>query len=448
VSASFLDVLGVHPVLGRNFTPEQDKLGAAPVVIISYSFWQQRFGGHHNAIGSRIVLNGKGYTVIGVLPARFRFFDRRPILTPIGQANEIGMQRRDFHPGIQAIARLKPGVTREQANAELRLIADRLARAYPETDANYTFRSIPLKRQIVGNVGSMLFLLAGAVGLVLLIACANVANLFLARSISRAREFALRAALGASRWRLIRQLLTESLLLSFAGGAAGLLIAVAGTRWAVAHLPGWLPRTGEISVDGRLLLFTLAASILSGIAFGIAPVIRRRFHLDADLKQSARGSGRGIQRTQSAFVVAQLALALVLLAGSGLMLRTIAHLWGISPGFDPHNLLVMTAGLPPKALKSPAYIRNAWRQMLERVRNTPGVQAAAIDGIVPLSGSSSQIAYWTTGESQPPKNAPMAFLFTPTPDYLQTMKIPLLRGRFFDEHDRVGNAPVTVIDET
>jgi predicted permease len=448
VSADFLQSLGVRPILGRNFNAEEDHRGAAPVAIISHSLWRERFGGRRDVIGSRIVLNGKGSAIVGVLPAGFRFLGDFPILMLIGQSDDMLLQRRDSHPGIQAIGRLKPGITREQANAELKVIADRLARAYPDTDANFTFRVVPLKQQILGDVGFTLYLLAGAVGLVLLIACVNVANLFLARSISRTREFALRAALGASRWRLIKQLLTESLLLSFIGGAAGFMIASSGTQWAVAHLPGSLPRTDEISVDARVLLFTLAASILSGVAFGVAPGFRRRFQLDTELRQGARGSGRGIQRTQSAFVIAQLALALVLLAGSGLMLRTVAHLWGVSPGFVPQNLLAMTAGLSPKALKNPALIRNAWQQMLDRVRSTPGVKAAALDSIVPLSGNSNQAAYWTTSTAQPPKNAPMAFMFTPTPDYLRTMKIPLLRGRFFTEQDRLGSAPVVVIDET
>lgn len=448
VSAAFLQVLEVHPILGRNFTFGEDRRGASPVAIISYSFWQQRFGGRGDAIGSRFVLNGKGYTVVGILPPGFRFLGERPILTPLGQLDDINMTRRDFHPGIQAIARLKPGVTRQEANAELKAIADRLARTYPEADAAYTFRSIPLKQAVVGDIGSTLFLLGAAIGLVLLIACANVANLFLARSISRAREFALRSALGASRGRMIRQLLTESLLLSIAGGALGLLIAALGTHWAIAHLPGSLPRVREISIDGRVLLFTVAASLLSGIGFGIAPALRGGFELSAALKEGERGSGGRVRRIQGVFVVAQLALALVLLAGSGLMLRTIAHLWGVSPGFDPHDLLIMTAGISPKALKNPADIRNGWLQMLERVKNTSGVKAVTLDDAVPLSGDDEEIPYWTTAGSRPPKDAPMAFLFLTAPDYLQTMKIPLLRGRFFTKQDRAGSAPVIVIDQT
>jgi predicted permease len=447
VSASFLDVLGVQPVAGRNFTAAEDQSGAPPVAIIDYAFWQQRFGGRPDAVASPIVLNGKGYTVVGILPAGFQFLDSRPILTPIGQSDEIWMQKRDAHPGIQAIARLKAGMDVQTANVELRVIGTRVAQAYPETDSKFTFRALSLREQIVGQAGRALILLGGAVGLVLLIACVNVASLFLARSVSREREFSLRAALGATRLRLSKQLLTESLMLSLSGGIVGLLIAGAGTRWAIARLPHWLPRMNDVAIDVRVLLFALAISILCGLAFGIAPAFRQRTDLETHLRQ-AHGSGAGIRRIHGLFVVAELALAFVLLAGAGLMLRSIQQLWNVSPGFDPHNVLTMGVALPPTNVKNPSLIRNGWQQTLERVRNTPGVEAAAIDSITPLSGESQHVAYWTTAEKKPPKSAARAWLFTPTPDYLRTMKIPLLRGRFFSEQDRVGSAPVVVIDDT
>ena len=448
VSSSFLDVLGVDLLLGRNFTTAEDQRGAAPVAIIDYTLWRDRFGARPNAVGMRMVLNGKGYTVIGVLRAGFRFFDNRSILTPIGQNEDFLMQRRDAHSGIQLIARLKPQTELATANAELRVIGERLGRAYPETDASLTFRAISLKQQIVGNIGRTLLLLAVAVGLVLLIACVNVANLFLARSVSREREFSVRAALGASRSRLVSQLLTESLLLSFIGGAIGVLIAAVGTGWAIAHLPQWLPRTNEISIDVRVLLFSLGAAILSGVAFGIALGFSQRLDLETALRQGARGSSGGVRRIQGTFVIAELALAFVLLAGAGLMLRTILELWATSPGFDPHKLLTMTVALPPRDLNDSARVRSGWQQTIDRVRNAPGVEAAALDSVIPLSGDSQGAEYWTTAEAEPPKSAPIAFLFTPSPDYLRVMKIPLLRGRFLTEQDRVGNAPVIVIDET
>lgn len=448
VSASFLNVFQVRPILGRNFSEEEDQLGRPPVAIIDYSLWQQRFGGRRDAIGSSIVLNGKGYAVIGVLPAGFRFFDHRMVLTLIGQNEEFLMQRRELHTGIEAIARLKPDTGLAQANAQLRVVAQHLAMAYPKSDADMAFRVIPLKDEIVGDTGQTLWLMGGAVGLVLLIACVNVANLFLARSVSREREFAVRAALGASRGRLIRQLLTESLLLSLLGGTVGLLIAVGGTSWAIVHLPQWLPRTDEIFVDARVLLFSLGASVLSGVAFGMAPGFQQGSAIEAALRQGARGSSGGVRRVQEAFVMAELALAFVLLAGAGLMLRTITQLWAVSPGFDSHNLLTMNVSLPPADATNGRLIRSGWQQTLERVRNTVGVEAVALDSVTPLSGDSQGVPYWTTGATEPPENTPLAFLFTPTPDYLGTMRIPLLRGRFFTERDRVGSEPVIVIDET
>jgi predicted permease len=441
-------VLGLQPTLGREFRREEDRNGTQPVAMIGYSLWQERFGGSAQAIGSTLVANGRGYTVVGVLPAQFRFSDERQILTPLGQNDTISMQKRDLYWGIHAVARLKPGVTLKRADAELKAIGRRLASEYPDTNRNMTFGAEPLKQQVIGDVGATLFLLAGAVAMVLLIASANVANLFLARSLSRAREFAIRAALGAGRGRLIRQLLTESVLLGLAGGAMGLGLAAGATGWALRHMPGWLPRTEEVTLDGRVLLFTAAASVLTGIAFGLVPALRQQFNLESGLRQGARGTSRGIRRLQSSFVIAELALALVLLSGAGLMMRTILRLWAVNPGFNTQGLLVMTVGLSPKTADSPALIRTAWQQIVERVRSTPGVEAAALDSIVPLSGDNQSLAYWTSAEKSPPKDAPFAEMYSPTPDYLRTMKIPLLRGRFFTERDRIGTQPVIVIDET
>ncbi|MGH9612991.1 MAG: ADOP family duplicated permease, partial [Bryobacteraceae bacterium] len=438
VSAAFFPMLGVKPLLGRTFSLEEDRVGAAPVAIIGYSLWHQRFGTRADVVGSRLTLNGKSYTVVGVLPRSFRFPGDRQIFTPIGSDLEPVASGRDFHPAIQAIGRLKPGVTFAQTATEMNLIGDRLAREYPKTDAGRTIAAKPLKQNMVGDIRSTLLLLAGAVGLVLLIACANVANLFLARSLARAREFAIRTALGAGRARLIRQLLTESVLLGLAGGAAGFLLAAVGTHWALTLLPEWLPRAEEISLDLRVLLFTLAASVVTGILFGLAPSIRRRPHSDRGLQAGARGTARGILRLQSGFVVAEIGLALVLLSGAGLMMRTIVSLWSINLGFDVHHLLVMTVGLSPKVVHDPKLIRGAWRDILQRVEATPGVEAAAVDSLVPVSGGSDRFQYWTGPETEPPKDAPMAMLYTPTPDYLRTMKIPLLRGRFFTSQDRLG----------
>lgn len=446
VSAAFFPVLGIEPILGRGFLPEEDRLGRAPVAIISYSFWQRRFSGHTDAIGKSVVLYGKSFTVIGVLPANFQFRGEPPVYTLISQDERIA-QKRDLRPGIKAIARMRPDITLEQVNTDLKVIGQRLAREYPATNSKMTFGAEPLEQQVIGDIGPTLYLLAGGIGLVLLIACANVANLFLARSLSRSREFAVRAALGAGRGRLIRQLLTESTLLSFLGGAAGLAIAAMGTRWALHHLPFGLPRAEEISLDGRALFFTALVSMFTGIVSGLVPVFRRQANLENRLKQGARGTSLGVHRLQSCFVAAELALALVLLTGAGLMIRTLLQLWAVNPGFDPRSVLVMDLSLSPNALHQPEQIRNAWRQTLERVRNTPGVEAAALDSLTPMSGDNQAIAYWTSASDTAPPNAPLARLFTPMPGYLQTMKIPLVRGRFFTDQDTVGKEPVVVIDE-
>ncbi len=445
ISHGFFSVLGVNPVRGRTFRADDDRLGAAPVAIIGYSLWQQRFGGRENALGQSLVLNGKAYAVIGVIPAGFRYDGERQIFVPIGQIDDVVLRTRDFHPGIRAVARLNPQVTLQQANSEAKLIGHRLAREYPAIDAEMSFGVEPLKQTVIGEVAPTLFLLAGAVGLVLLIACANVANLFLTRSLSRVREFSIRAALGAGRGRLIRQLLTESLLLSFVGGAVGLLLAAEGTHWALLHLPDWLPRTSEVSFDFRILLFTLFVSVLTGILFGLVPAFRRQLSRNPVLAQGSRASSRGILRLQSGFVIAELALALILLTGAGLMIRTIAGLWSVNPGFDPHDLLTMSLGLSPKILQNPALVRADWQQILDRVESTPGVETADIDSLLPLSGDNQQVGYWTT--AAPPKNAPYATLYTPSPDYLKTMKVPLLAGRFFTSQDRLGSQPVVVIDQ-
>jgi predicted permease len=448
VSASFLTVLGIQPVLGRNFTEEDAYRSQSRVAIIDYSLWKQRFGFRPGAIGGSLVLNGEAYTVIGVLPAAFQFLDHRPVLTLISQSGDPQMQRRDLHPGIRVVGRMKQGAENAHVNAEVRVIGERLALAYPDADSNLTFRSVSLQEEIVGNTRHSLLLLGGAVGLVLLIACVNVANLFVTRSISREREFAIRAALGADRWRLIRQLLAESLLVSFVGGAVGLMIASVGARWAVARLPEWLPPNSDITVDARVWLFCFGASIASGLVLGIAPSFRRESGRQVTMTQRTRSRNGGVPRVQQAFVVAELALAFVLLAGATLMLRTIYHLWTTSPGFDSHHLLTMRVAVPPAQATDAARIRNAWRDALDRVGNTPGVKAAALDSVIPLSGDVQTAQYWTTPAPQPPKNASNAFFFTPSPEGLQTLEIPLVRGRFFNSQDRIGSEPVAIIDET
>ena len=404
ISAGFFSVLGMQPAWGRRaFLRQEDQRGAAPVAIISHSFWQERFRGDPETVGAKMTLNGKSYTIVGVLPSGFPFFSNTQILTPMGQNDDVTMRSREIHPGIWGIARLKPGISMEQARSELTLIGRRLAQQYPDTNGDRTFGIMPLKQNIVGNAGPTLFLLAGAVGLVLLIACANVGNLFLARSISRSREFAIRAALGAGRGQVVRQVLTESTLLGLAGGLAGLLLASVGTRFLLTHLPGDLPRMDEIAVDIPVLLFTLFASVFTGIVFGLAPALRQRLNVEEALKLGARGNTSGLRRLQSSFVVAEVALAFVLLAGSGLMLRTILKLWSVNPGFDPHGVLVTGVGLSPNVVKDSALMRTAWQEILNKAQMIPGVESAAVNSIVPFRGDENEIQYWT-GSAPPPLN--------------------------------------------
>ena len=368
VSAGFLSALGVAPVLGREFRPDEDRRGAAPVAMIGYSLWRNRFHGSPNAIGATLEAGGKGYTIVGIVPASLRFYDDRQVWTPLGQNESVVTLKRDMYVGIRAIGRLRRGPTIKRADAELKAVGRQLALAYPATNSNMTFGVEPLKQQVIGDVSGTLYLLGGAVALVLLIACANVANLFLARSLSCAREFAIRAALGAGRGRLIRQLLTESILLSMMGGAVGLGIAAA-TGSALQHMPEWLPRIEDVGLDGRVLLFTVIASLVTGIAFGVVPAIRQQFDLESGLRQGTRGTtSRGVRRLQGSFVAAELALALVLLSGTALLMRTILLLWAVNPGFDTHHLLVAELGLSPKATGNAALVRRDFGEILERVR--------------------------------------------------------------------------------
>ena len=299
----------------------------------------------------------------------------------------------------------------------------------------------------MGDTSTTLFILAGAVGLVLLIACTNVANLLLARSVSRTHEFAVRSALGAGRGRVIRQLLTESVLLSLLGGLGGLAIAVFGTGWAVARLASELPRTGEIAPDARVFGFALGVSLVTGLIFGLVPALRQRAEANEALRQSQRGTARGMRRLQDGLVIGEVALTLVLLVGAGLMLRTISGLLEVNPGFDPRNVVRVGVALSPRVIGDPTAIRLAWQEILRDVRAVPGVEAAAVTSTIPLSGADEALPYWASPAAPALNQMPVAEMYAPTPGYLEAMKIPLRRGRFFTERDQVGSEPVVVIDE-
>jgi predicted permease len=450
VSADFFEVLSVQPFIGRTFTRDEDQVGGAPVALISAGLWKRKFGSTE-VLGKSMQLNGTDYTIIGVLPAGFYFERENEVYVPIGQWNDVTFRDRRVSMGMQVLGRLKPGVKIEQARADMDSIAAALAAAYPEADAKTGISLVPLKKDMVGEIEPFLFILLGAVGFVLLIACANVANLLLARSSARMREFAIRAALGASRGRVIRQLLTESVLLSVVGGGLGLLLAAWGTRVILRILPDALPRSREISLDTHVLLFTLGISLLAGVFFGLAPALKAlRPDLQDTLKEGGRGSSGSRHRVQNVFVASEMALALVLLVGAGLMIRSLALLWGVDPGFNPHQVLAFDVALAPSlAKKPPAEIRAEFRELERQVAAIPGVEAVSVNGgSLPMEGD-SELPFWIEGQPRPATDNDMSWslFYLVDPPYLKAMGIPLRRGRFIGEHDDEHAPMVMVIDE-
>jgi predicted permease len=449
VSASLFPVLGVSPFLGRNFLPAEDRQGAACAVILSYGFWKGRFGADPNILGRVLTLNAASCAVAGVLPAGFRFRESAQVYLPIEQWTSAGLRTRDDRPGLRVIGRLKPGATIETAQADLASICNALSHQYPKTNAGHGARAVPMKDAIVGYIRPTLMLLAGAVGFVLIIACANVANLLLARSTARQREFAIRAALGADRKRVVRQLLTESVLLSLGGAMIGLLLARWGTRLVLAAAPGSLPRSGEIGIDPYVLLFTLVVSVVTGVLFGLAPASHAaNANPQEFLKEGAHGAGGGRHRAEGVFVAVEIGLAVILLAGAGLMIESLWRLWQVDPGFNTHGILTTKVALSPKVMASPPGIRLAYQQLLERVAAIPGAQSAAITSGVPLSENDAEISFWAGTGPQPPQDRmTSAMFYIVTTDYLRVMQIPLRRGRFFTDRDDLGSPPVVVIDD-
>jgi predicted permease len=448
VSSGFFSMLGATPVFGRDFTPEDDRLGAAPVVIISNGLWRRIFASSPGAIGKQIVLDEKSYSVAGVLPAGFQWADQPAldVFTPIGQDTSPIMQRRDRH-GINVYARIRPGATLAQARTELDLIGRHLAAQYPATNEGRTIIADPF-RPNVGDVGSTLWLLLGAVSLVLLIACANVANLLLARAVSREREFAMRAALGAKQSRLVRQCLTESAVLGLSGGAIGIFIAFAGIKPFVAFWPGSLPRADEVHLDWRVLLFALGVSLVSGLLFGLAPALRVPARdLEKRIRSGARTVAGHARRLHGTFVISEIALAVVLLVSAGILGRTLLRLSSLDPGVNVQNVLTARMELPPSTLANPGQILPAWHDVLDHARRVPGVESAAIVDTVPMREGYNQITYWPSPSLPPQDQMPEALATSVTPDYLKVMGIPLLKGRFFDDHDRKGSELVVVIDD-
>ena len=449
ISWGFFSTLGVKLTLGRDFAREEDQSGGAPAVIVSNRLWRNRFAGSAEALGRSITLDGSNYTVVGVLPSAFRLFgNEADVYTPLGQGDPLIIDDRTIHPGIGCIARLRPGVTVAQARADMGAVQDRLNQTYPAADRGLGADVAPLKQEMVGDVSRTLLMLLGAVGLVLLIACANVANLLLTRSVARSREFAIRSALGASRGDIAGQLLAESVLLSLASGSLGLVAAKLGAGPALAALAGNLPRSENIGVNLPVLLFTLGISITVGILFGLAPALKSSStDLQASLKEGGRGSAGGHHRAQHVLVVVQMAMTLVLLTGASLLFRTIHNLWEVNPGFNTQSIITFKVGLSASVTKTPSTTRIAYQQLTERIRQISGVEAADLTVLVPLSREGNAGPFLTGSEAPTSMSeAPRANFYWTGPDYVRTMEIPILRGRFFTPDDTTKSAPVVVID--
>ncbi|MBZ5596884.1 MAG: ABC transporter permease [Acidobacteriia bacterium] len=455
VSRDFFSVLRVKPLYGRDFTPEEDRRDVNRSVILSYGLWQRRFGGDRSVVGKTIQLSGRPYLVVGVLPANFEqvfdsFGEPPSIWAPLGYDLSLPYACRDCRH-LQAIGRLKTGVSLNQASADLGAISRDLYRQYPTEYSQAGVILIPLQEKVVSAARTPLYALLGAVLLVLLIACANVAGLLLSRTTERSREIAVRTALGASRWRLTRQLLTEGILLCLLGGALGLCLGYWGVSGFPALADSKIPLMERVSLDWRVLAFTLGLSLLSGLFFGLAPA----WHFGAaepgeTLKDRGRSSaGTKRQRLRSALVVANVAIALVLLLGAGLLLRSLGRLLNVDAGFDASN--VLTANLDvggPNYRKDPQIVA-FYQQVLERIRALPGVESVGMTSQLPLGGNVDGYGVHVEGKLSPnPQNDPSADRYSVSPDYLHTMRIPVISGRAFTDADRADTQSVVLVNQT
>jgi predicted permease len=443
VSADFFKVLGVEPILGRTFLPEEDKPGGPLLAVLSYGFWQQRYGADPDIMGRTLTLDDFSYTIIGVMPPESQYPSGAQFWRPLRVDFAAYDRGNQF---LQVIGRLKPGVTWQQARAEMDTIAERLAREYPAANRRLSILVVPITDIVVGRIRPALLVLLGAVGFVLLIACANVANLLLARAASREKEVAIRAALGASRWRLIRQMLTESLMIALAGGALALLLAIGATKALVA-LGAGIPRVEEIAIDRRVLGFTFAISLLTSLIFGILPALQiSKPKLNESLKEGGQGaSGVSQPGLRSLLVISEVALSLVLLVGAGLMIKSFRHLRAVDSGFDQEHALSMRLSLPRVGYEQPAQIAAFYQQLLHSLAAVPGVDAVGAIDIRPFSGGNVRYATGMEGRLGGQIMAPD--FYSATPDYFRAMGIPLLKGRVFTKQDTAQSLPVTVISE-
>jgi len=456
VTASFFPTLGVKPQIGRSFNEEEDQPGAPALIVLSHSLWQRYFSGDPNLIGKNILYNGESWTVIGVLPAGFDFYGQsnlnNDLFIPLGRlTDQQHMRDRHSHP-LWVTARMKPGVTIEQARAEMKAIAAQLEKQYP---ASNTGKGVELRSFLddyVGDVRYSLLVISFAVALVLLIACANVANLLLARAAARQKEMAIRLAIGAGRWRIVRQLLTESVMLALAGGALGLLLAVWGVELLLKLMPDSLPRVEDITVDPRVLGFTVLVTLLTGIIFGLAPALQTsKVDLNNALKESGRqaSGSTGAHRLRGALVVAEIALSLMLLVGAGLLIKSFRQLMEVDMGFDARHVLTLRLRLPDakyvEAAQSIAFLKEATR----RIATLPGAKQVSIAMGFPLGGRSSDNGYWLEGQPEPqkPGDWPVALNQSVSESFHQTLGITLLTGRYFTERDTADSSPVVLVDD-
>lgn len=459
VSANFFEALGARPVLGQTFNADQDQEGAAPVAIISHRMWQREFGASANVVGRSLTLNGRTVSVVGVMPRDFefpgganmipglQFATRNDIWMPLAMSSEERQSQGSLN--LALLGRLKPGVTVVQAETEARAIQTTL----PLGTVGYTVNLIPLQKQMVGNIQRLLLVLLATVSFVLLIACANVANLLLARAAARRREMAIRGALGAGRFRIFKQLLTESLLLSFAGGLAGVLLAIWGTPLLVSFIPEKVPRIHEVNVDLRVLGFAFLVSILCGAVFGLAPALQAsRVDLNESLKESSRGiTGSLRQNRMRAFlIVCEVSLAVVLMIGAALLMKSFVRLLDVNPGFDPAQTLAMEVVLPsapPSKYENENERAAFFEQVVNRINHAPGVIAAGAVLSLPLTGAEESTDIFVEGRPRPEAGQRLQADFTMiTPDYFRAMGIPLLKGRQFTERDRKDTPAVIIIN--
>src|SRR5262245_33134475 len=457
VSPDLFATLGVKPQLGRWFVAEEEKPGIR-AAIINYGLWQRQFGGDPNVVGRALTLNGKQFNVVGVMPAGFQFpIEAEPVEVWVTSSID-GEKTNPKEPAqneqrgahfLLAVGRLKHGLKLEQAQAEMNAIGANLEKQYPDSNTRRGVKLIPYHNDLVHDYSEALWLILGAVGCLLLIACANVANLLLARATARYKEIAVRAALGADRRRVIRQLLTESLLLSLGGGVLGLLLAWWGTEGLVKLIPEDVPRLAEINIDHWVFGFTLLISVVTGVVFGLAPALQAsKIELTEAMKEGSRSAGGGRGRLRGALVVAEIAIALVVLIGAGLLLQTFRRLQQVDLGFDTHNILTATVELPDARYPKPEQVTAFYQTLLDRVKAMPGVEAVSAIVPQPLSGDTMMISFDIEGRNIPKGERPVSHFRSISLDYFSVMKIPLLAGRAFTERDNSQGPGVVIVNET